>query len=56
MTTRQADQIIRKGQPVTVRDTHFNEVFTTTFVRRDRWHLYTAKGGVYERGDLTLLK
>ena len=55
MTPRQADRIIKNGQPVTVRNEWFGETFTATFIRRDRRSIYCADGGVYDRADLTIL-
>jgi|PlaIllAssembly_1097288.scaffolds.fasta_scaffold110950_3 hypothetical protein len=54
MTPRQADRIIKAGLPVRVRDRYGDE-WTATFVRRDRWSIYTETGS-YDRGDLVLLE
>ena len=54
MTTRQADRIIKREQPVTVHNTRYNETFTALFLRRDRYLIY-SKNGVFERADLELL-
>ena len=68
MTPAQADRLIERGQPVIVRSA--GEVFTRTFVRRDRWNIYTAPMGApvylggkwaaraekYDRGDLEIVK
>ena len=56
MTPRQADSIIKKGKAVTVHGKHFNETFTALFIRRDRWSIYTDSGGVFDRGDLEIVK
>ncbi len=56
MTPRQADAIIKKGKPVTVYGRNFNETFVATFIRRDRYSIYTNTGGVFDRGDLDIIK
>lgn len=56
MSPREADRIIRSGQPVTVRNEHYDETFTAEFVRRDRWNLYTADGGIYDRTELQVVR
>jgi hypothetical protein len=55
MTPRQADQIIKKGEPVTVRSLTYNETFTAVFISRDRWNIRTADG-LYDRGDLEIVE
>lgn len=55
MTTREADKIIKAGQPVTVFTEHFRETFTTTFVSRDRYSIRDDRGHVYDRADLRIL-
>jgi len=55
MTPRQADAIIRSKKPVTVHNPLYNETFTTVFVKRDRYLIYSEGDGVFERGDLKLL-
>lgn len=52
MSPKQADQLIRAGQPVTLTNTHFNETFTVVLVRRDRWNVYTDTGATLDRGEL----
>lgn len=54
MTPREADRIIKKGQPVWVRS-YLNDVFEAVFVRRDRRNIYTADGGTFSRDDLQIL-
>jgi hypothetical protein len=55
MTTKQADKIIKTQTAVTVRNSHFGETFTATFIRRDRYNLYSADGGVFDRGELEIV-
>jgi len=55
MTPREADKIIKAGQPVTVRNTVWNEQFTVVFVGRDRWNMFTDQGGVMDRGELVVV-
>lgn len=54
MTTHEADKIIARGEPVTVRSRDFDEEITARFTRRDRWSIYSAAGGVFDRGDLEI--
>lgn len=56
MTTREADKIIKAGQPVTVFAEHFRETFTTTFVARDRYSIRDDRGHVYDRADLSIIR
>ncbi len=56
MTPRQADAIIKKGKPVTVHAPISDETFVATFIRRDRWSIYSSIGGVFDRGDLVIVK
>ena len=56
MTTREADRIIRAGQPVTVHNPFYGETFTAVFVRRDRYNIYTEEGGKFDRKELQLQK
>ena len=56
MTPREADRIIKAAQPVKVSSRLEPEGFTALFVRRDRWNIYSADGGVFDRGELTLQK
>jgi hypothetical protein len=56
MTPRQADQLIKSGKPVTVHGAQFNETFTATFIKRDRYSIYTSTGGIFDRGDLVIVK
>ena len=51
MTPRRADQVIEKGSEILVR-TPMDPPFHVQLVRRDRWHVYTADGQVFDRGDL----
>lgn len=55
MTTTQADKIIKAGQPVKVRGPLDPRGFVAVFVRRDRWNIYSADGGTFDRGDLVLV-
>jgi len=55
MTTREADKIIKKGEPVTVHNAFYNETFSARFVRRDRYRLYSDDGGIYERNELEIV-
>ena len=54
MTTREADQIIKSGQPTTVRSTEYEETFAATFVSRSRYDIHSADGGVFDRADLVI--
>ena len=56
MTPRKADQIIKKGKPVTVHNAIYNETFTRLFIRRDRRNIYSSDGGVFDRSDLEVIK
>ncbi len=55
MTIKEADKIIKAGQPVTVHNSHFNETFTTTFIYRDRYYICSADGN-FERADLEIVE
>ena len=55
MTPRQADRIIKKGEPVTFYEPFEGRTFTRVFVRRDRWNIYTEQGEKLDRGELTLV-
>lgn len=55
MTPKQADKLIKLGQPVTVRNETFNETFTATFVSRDRHTISTEDGGLFERDELEVV-
>ena len=55
MKTKQADKLIKAGKPVTVRNTHFDETFTTTFISRDRYTITAADGGLFERDELEVV-
>jgi len=55
MTPAKADKIIREGKPVTVHNARYDETFTKTFVKRDRYSLYSDDGGVFERSDLEIV-
>ena len=52
MTPKQADKIILQAKPVTVHNARWDETFTTTFIRRDRYSIYSVDGGVFDRGEL----
>jgi hypothetical protein len=61
MTPRQADKIIKGGQPVLVRG-RYNDLFQFTATSRDRRRIegtYTVQGevcvGSFDRGDLQLV-
>lgn len=54
ITPRIADRLIRNGRPVTVTNERYRETFTTTFVKRDKYSIYSADGGVYDRKELTI--
>lgn len=54
MTPRQADKLIKSGQPVELR--MYGEVFVAVIVRRDRWNIYLADGAVMDRGDCEVIK
>jgi len=56
MTPRQADQIIKLNKPATVHNTFYNETFTATFIKKDRWNIHTSTGGVFDRGELIIVK
>lgn len=56
MTTREADKIIKNQQPTTVYNSFYKETFTKVFVRRDKFKLYSADGGVFERKELEIVK
>lgn len=53
MTPKQATKNI--GKQITVK-TFFGEVAQITIVRCDRWNVFTSDGGVFDRGDLTIIK
>ncbi len=55
MNTKQADQLIKSGERVTLRNTLYNEQFAAVIVRRDRYNVYTACGMVLDRKELTLV-
>ncbi len=56
MTPREADKIIKAGRVVTVSNIRRpNEKFSRFFVKRDRWNIYSADGGVFDRGELELV-
>ena len=55
MTTREADKIIKQAKPVTVHNSHWDETFTATFVKRDRYLIYSEDGGVFERDELEVV-
>ena len=55
MTPRDADKIIKYGKPVTVHNTHFDETFTKVFVKRTRYLIMSADGGVFERDELEIV-
>ena len=54
MTPKEADKIIKLGDSVAVYSKHFGESFIKIFIKRDRWNIYSADGGVYDRADLEL--
>lgn len=56
MTPAQADRILKAGKPVRVIGRLDPQGFVAVFVRRDRWNLYTADGGIFDRGDLQISK
>ena len=56
MTTKQADKAIKSGQPVTLRNTQFDETFTVVIVSRDRWTVTSADGGRFERDELEVVQ
>ncbi len=56
MNTRQADKVIKANSPVTVKHNPSNERFVIHIVKRDRYLLYTADGGVFDRDELTVIK
>ena len=55
MTTKQADQLIRAGKPIKVRDTFYQITFTFLPVSRDRWNIRGSEGQVFDRGQLQLV-
>lgn len=55
MTTREADQAIKSGQPITVHSVTYDETFTITIVSRDRWTIKSDTGGVFERDELEIV-
>ena len=55
MTPKQADKAIETGKEITVHNPHYNETFTKLFIRRDRWNIYSADGGTFDRGDLNIV-
>lgn len=54
MTTNQADKLIKSGKPVTLYNKVYDETFTVTLVRRDRYNVYGDEGQVFNRPDLEL--
>ena len=56
MTAREADRTIASGQPVRVVWPLYHESGIITIARRDRYNIYTADGGVYDRADTELVK
>lgn len=56
MTIYQANKIIESGNPVTVHNSLYNETFTCTFVSRSRYNIMSSDGGVYDRGDLEIVR
>ena len=54
MTAKQADKLI--GKTVILFNTHFQETFEVTIIKRDRWLLYGNKGERYERQDCELVE
>jgi hypothetical protein len=52
ITPKQADKIIAAGKPVTVRHIPSGDVFTKTFVARDRRCIESSDNGKFERDDL----
>ncbi len=55
MTPKQADKIIRDGQPVTVRSIEYGDRFIATFTERDRRSITSHDGGIYDRADLEIV-
>ena len=55
MTPKQADKLIKSGQPVELRSM-YGEVFVAVIVRRDRWNIYLADGAVMDRSDCEVIK
>lgn len=56
MTPKQADKVILANQPITVRNTRYDETFTATFVKRDRLYIHSADGGTFDRSELEIVK
>ena len=56
MTPKQADKIIKKQKPVTVRSKYWDETFTKTFNYRNHFDIHSDDGGVFDRQDLIILK
>jgi transcription elongation GreA/GreB family factor len=56
MTPREADKVIKRGQPVTVKHAESGETFTILIIKRDRWSVATDNGGLYSRDDLIVIK
>lgn len=56
MTPREADKIIKAGKPVMVTNQFEDKPFKVVLVSRDRWNVTTADGGVFDRGDMKLVR
>ena len=56
MTPKQADKLIKAGLPVTVVCAKTREIFTATFVSRDRRCIETSTGGKFHRDELEVVR
>lgn len=56
MTPREADKIIKAGKPVTVTTNLDHKPSEVMLVSRDRWNVRTADGGVFDRGEMKLVR
>ena len=56
LTTKRADQLVKSGKPVTLFNEFYNETFTIVLVKRDRFNVYSAEGGKFDRKELQEIK
>lgn len=56
MTPREADKIIKAGNPVTVTTPPDDEPFDVLIVSQDRWNVTTDHGAKFDRGDMELVR
>ena len=55
MTTKQADNAIKSGAPVTLHNARYDETFTVVLVSRDRHTVTTSTGSRFERDELQVV-